>query len=142
VWLRNVVLVEDLDFTHHEKSETSLTLRTRCSPAHSRRSKPTYERAAVDPTDTCYGGGEWAVLAGWLAWHYARTRKRAAAQQLQNWIEDQADAEGNLPEQVSHSLNKPDRQQEWVDRWGTVAQPLLWSHANYLIAQHHLNGRE
>lgn len=91
-------------------------------------------------TDTFYGGGEWVVLAGWLAWHYARTGNRAAAQQLQHWIEDQADAEGNLPEQVSHSLNEPDRQQEWVGRWGAVAQPLLWSHANYLIAQHHLDG--
>ncbi|HLF44046.1 MAG TPA: glycoside hydrolase family 15 protein [Acidimicrobiia bacterium] len=92
------------------------------------------------PTDTFYGGGEWVVLAGWLAWHHAQAGNDAAAHQLRDWIEAQADPAGNLPEQVPHHLNAPDRHQEWVDRWGPIAQPLLWSHANYLIVKHHIKG--
>ncbi len=34
-----------------------------------------------------------------------------------------------MPEQVDAHLLAPDRFDEWVDRWGTVARPLLWSHA-------------
>lgn len=86
------------------------------------------------PTDTFYGGGEWVVLAGWLAWHHARTGDHEAARQLTTWIEQQADHVGDLPEQVSHHLNAPNRHQEWVNKWGPIAQPLLWSHANYLVA--------
>jgi hypothetical protein len=26
----------------------------------------------------------------------------------------------------------------WIERWGQVASPLLWSHAMYLIAEHEL----
>ena len=40
-----------------------------------------------------------------------------------------AAADGAMPEQVDGHLLTPARFDEWVDRWGTVAQPLLWSHA-------------
>lgn len=90
-------------------------------------------------TDTFYGGGEWVVLAGWLAWHHASTANQAAARELIDWITAQADSKGNLPEQVSVTLNAPERHQEWVNRWGPIAQPLLWSHATYLIAEYHLD---
>lgn len=89
-------------------------------------------------TDTFYGGGEWVVLAGWLGWHHATIGDQTAAHQLQRWIEAQADDHGNLPEQVPHHLNAPDRHQDWVDQWGPIAKPLLWSHANHIILSQHL----
>jgi GH15 family glucan-1,4-alpha-glucosidase len=90
-------------------------------------------------TDSFYGGGEWVVLAGWLGWHYAKTGDRERGIRLLEWMEAQADARGNLPEQIPHSLNVPAQYDRWTKRWGPIAQPLLWSHANYLILHHHLN---
>ena len=57
---------------------------------------------------------------------------RARAERLLAWIEAQADAGGALPEQVATRALHPERVMEWVDRWGTSARPLLWSHAAYL----------
>lgn len=82
--------------------------------------------------DTYYGGGEWILLAGFLGWHYADTGNRDRAMDLAEWIAKQADADLNLPEQVDTKALFPDRIAEWVERWGTSATPLLWSHAMYL----------
>jgi GH15 family glucan-1,4-alpha-glucosidase len=90
------------------------------------------------PTDTYYGGGEWVLLAGWLGWYHAAAGNRERAMQLAAWMEAQADGEGNLPEQVPQSLIDPQMYQPWVDRWGQIARPLLWSHAKYLILRHFL----
>jgi hypothetical protein len=38
-----------------------------------------------------------------------------------------------LPEQVPQTLNNEAYYQPWVERWGKIAQPLLWSHAMYLL---------
>ncbi len=85
------------------------------------------------PTDTYYGGGAWILLTGWLGWYYVRSGQIEKAKAALAWIEQQADAEGNLPEQVPSGLNDPNYFQPWVERWGPPATPLLWSHANYLI---------
>lgn len=85
------------------------------------------------PTDTYYGGGEWVLLAGWLGWYYARLGEVERARALLTWIEAQADAKGNLPEQVPATLNDPNYYEPWVNRWGSIANPLLWSHAMYII---------
>jgi hypothetical protein len=37
-----------------------------------------------------------------------------------------------MPEQVDGCLFAPDARLEWLDRWGPVATPLLWSHAMFL----------
>jgi len=50
-----------------------------------------------------------------------------------SWIEKQADEDGNLPEQVPNNLNDPDYYPIWIQKWGEIAKPLLWSHAMYLI---------
>ena len=39
-----------------------------------------------------------------------------------------------MPEQVSDRLLHPDRFDEWAQRWGPPADPLLWSNAMYLLA--------
>jgi GH15 family glucan-1,4-alpha-glucosidase len=84
--------------------------------------------------DTFYGGGRWPVLAGLLGWHYARTGRRAEAEAALRWIEEQFTADGELPEQAPHGPRlAPEREQEWLDRWGPNATPLLWSHGMYLI---------
>jgi len=83
--------------------------------------------------DTYFGGGEWLLLAGWLGWHYARNGNVERALQLLRWIESQACADGNLPEQVSSRLLAPEHFSLWENKWGPVANPLLWSHAMYLI---------
>jgi GH15 family glucan-1,4-alpha-glucosidase len=85
------------------------------------------------PTDTYYGGGEWVLLTGWLGWVYARRGESKRAAHLLQWMEHQADPDGCLPEQVPATLNDPNYYQPWVRRWGTIANPLLWSHAKYLI---------
>jgi GH15 family glucan-1,4-alpha-glucosidase len=85
--------------------------------------------------DTYYGGGEWVLLTAWLAWHYRRLSRRDHANQLLEWVEQQADEQGQLPEQVATSLIDPSYHPIWVERWGPVAKPLLWSHAMYLIAR-------
>ncbi|WP_207782545.1 glycoside hydrolase family 15 protein [Phytoactinopolyspora limicola] len=83
--------------------------------------------------DTFYGGGQWPLLTAFLAWNRAVAGDRTAALEGLRWIAAQATPDGELPEQVDHHLLAPGRQQEWVDRWGPVATPLLWSHGMYLI---------
>jgi GH15 family glucan-1,4-alpha-glucosidase len=85
------------------------------------------------PADTFYGGGEWPLLAALLGWHYARTGRTGKAWQQLRWIAAQANTAGDLPEQTSGHLLHPAHHQEWTDRWGPVATPLLWSHAMFLI---------
>ncbi|WP_299029574.1 glycoside hydrolase family 15 protein [uncultured Thermanaerothrix sp.] len=84
-------------------------------------------------TDTYYGGGEWILLAGWLGWYYAEVGEDARALELLTWMEAQADSAGQLPEQVPANLIAPSFYRPWVERWGPIATPLLWSHAKYLI---------
>lgn len=83
--------------------------------------------------DTYYGGGEWLLLTAWLGWYYAECGEPDAAQPLLAWVTAQAEADGALPEQINTNCIRPDFYQPWVDRWGAVASPLLWSHAMYLI---------
>lgn len=82
--------------------------------------------------DTYYGGGEWLLLTAWSGWaHLSAGRKDTAYDRL-HWIERQATGSLDLPEQVIDHPQDPERVGEWVQRWGPVATPLLWSHAMYL----------
>src|SRR5665647_267387 len=83
--------------------------------------------------DVFYGGGQWLLLSALLGWNLAAQGKPAAALRHLRWIAAQATPDGHLPEQVpSHLLHHQSRA-GWIDRWGTVATPLLWSHGMYLI---------
>lgn len=85
------------------------------------------------PEDTYYGGGEWLLLSCWLGWYYSLVgRYDEATRQLQ-WVEQQADGQGYLTEQVLEHVNQPQYISHWENRWGKVAKPLLWSHAMYLV---------
>lgn len=83
-------------------------------------------------TDTYYGGGEWLLLAGFLGLQYAAGGRTEAGREQLAWIADHATADGLFPEQVTDHLLAPERCAEWLERWGPVATPLLWSHAMYL----------
>jgi GH15 family glucan-1,4-alpha-glucosidase len=90
--------------------------------------------------DTYYGGGEWVLLTAWLGWVYAALGRMDDASRLLAWCEAQATPDGALAEQMSDHLLDPSYYAGWVERWGTIACPLLWSHAMVLILQAELNG--
>ncbi len=82
--------------------------------------------------DTFFGGGQWPLLSCFagLARSALGEPERAAAYLA--WAVSNATDTLDLPEQVAGHLLAPERKQEWVDRWGDVATPLLWSHAMVL----------
>jgi GH15 family glucan-1,4-alpha-glucosidase len=83
--------------------------------------------------DTYYGGGEWVLLTCWLGWYDAVTGEEAEWATARDWVIKQASAELDLPEQTTGAVQDPSMVEPWVRRWGTVATPLLWSHAMYLL---------
>ena len=82
--------------------------------------------------DTYFGGGRWPLLSCFLGLAKAAGGDPAGARTLLDWAASTATAEGYLPEQVDGHLLDPSFRQEWLDRWGPVATPLLWSHAMLL----------
>ncbi|MAU12547.1 MAG: glycosyl hydrolase [Anaerolineaceae bacterium] len=88
--------------------------------------------------DTYYGGGPWVLLGLWLAWYKTQVGDNVAAQELLSWAQSHADEQGNLPEQVNDVMLAPSYYEYWVARRGEIANPLLWTHAKYLIVLHAL----
>ncbi|CAB4743740.1 MAG: hypothetical protein F2893_01115 [Actinobacteria bacterium] len=82
--------------------------------------------------DSYFGGGKWLILSAFLALAMLETGEIEKPRAVLDWMFDQADSDLNLPEQLSSPLLHPDSRQEWIDKWGQPAQPLLWSHAMYL----------
>lgn len=85
------------------------------------------------PEDTYYGGGQWILLSSWLGWYHSKMKNTVKAEEILKWVEKQADKRLNLPEQVLSNTNEPKYIKHWEDLWGKVANPLLWSHAMYLV---------
>lgn len=83
--------------------------------------------------DTFYGGGRWPLLTGFLGLARLRLGRRESALAALEWIASAATASSEFPEQVSAPLQHPERFDEWLQRWGPIATPLLWSHGMYLI---------
>jgi GH15 family glucan-1,4-alpha-glucosidase len=93
-------------------------------------------------SDTYYGGGQWILLAAWLGWYWWDLGEKEKAWRLRSWIESQADERGWLAEQVPVDLNDRSMYAPWLKRWGPIANPLLWSHAEYLILCKHMQDGE
>lgn len=91
------------------------------------------------PEDTYYGGGEWILLSSWLGWYYSKVNNHDKAKQVLEWVEKAADEKNNLPEQVLYNTNYPEYISHWEEKWGSVANPLLWSHAMYLVLLDEVN---
>lgn len=83
-------------------------------------------------SDTYYGGGEWLLLTALLGEYRACIGDVEGLQRCLDYIKSNANEAGELPEQIVTASLHPERIAEWIERWGSVAQPLLWSHANYL----------
>ena len=79
--------------------------------------------------DTFYGGGQWALLSCFLGLGQLAAGRPERAAELLAWAASTAGDTLEVPEQVDGHLIAPGMKQEWLDRWGTVASPLLWSHA-------------
>ncbi len=82
--------------------------------------------------DTFFGGGQWPLLSCFAGLARAALGEPERAAAYLEWAASNATATLDLPEQVDRHLLAPDRRQEWVDKWGEVATPLLWSHAMVL----------
>lgn len=82
--------------------------------------------------DTFFGGGQWPLLSCFLGLAQLAAGNRQRAVELYEWAAGTATADLELPEQVDEHLIAPRMRQEWLDRWGTVSTPLLWSHAMLL----------
>lgn len=83
--------------------------------------------------DTYYGGSPWVLLTAWLGWHLRLAGDDEGFEQARAWVEARAGRDGHLPEQMVAEPQAPDQVEPWVERWGTAADPLLWSHAKYLL---------
>lgn len=88
--------------------------------------------------DVYFGGGQWPLLTAWLGWVYVSLGRIDDAYALRDWIAQQATPDRYLPEQVAHHMLEPSAYDGWVAKWGESANPLLWSHAMYLILEHAL----
>ncbi|MDK2945739.1 MAG: hypothetical protein PWP02_438 [Thermosipho sp. (in: thermotogales)] len=91
-------------------------------------------------TDTYYGGGSWILLSANLAQYYIRNGELNKAKEIKKWIENHFNEKG-LPEQIPEYLIDSSKYNEWVELWGEIARPLLWSHANYLELLLDLEGK-
>jgi len=81
--------------------------------------------------DTYYGGGQWPLLSCFLGLAWSAADERGRALELLRWSAATS-TNGSLPEQVDHHLLDAGSVQEWEERWGSSADPLLWSSAMYL----------
>lgn len=82
--------------------------------------------------DSYYGGGQWPLLTSMMGWYYLGQGRSEDARQKLTWVLNKMQPNGWLPEQSSDHLLSPDDYQPWVERWGTPANPLLWSQAMLL----------
>lgn len=85
--------------------------------------------------DTYFGGGEWLLLTSWLGWYDRLTNNESQYEYSKKWVIEQATQTLDLPEQSTAGTQEPTMIEPWVKRWGSVATPLLWSHAMYLLMQ-------
>ncbi|WP_439592161.1 glycoside hydrolase family 15 protein [Microbacterium sp.] len=82
--------------------------------------------------DTFFGGGQWPLLSCMLGQAHLAAGDPTRARELLLWAASTADAEGMMPEQVDRHVNDASFIDVWIDRWGPVARPLVWSHAMFL----------
>ncbi len=82
--------------------------------------------------DVFYGGGLWPLLTCFLGLAEARLGDVSAIDERLAFAESVVTPSGDLPEQVDLHVLAPDHRAEWLERWGPVATPLLWSHAMYI----------
>lgn len=85
--------------------------------------------------DTYFGGNPWVLLTAWLGWHDRLTGNDTGRVDARNWVLDHAMKGGDLPEQLLHEPQDAAFVGPWLERWGPVASPLLWSHAKFILME-------
>jgi GH15 family glucan-1,4-alpha-glucosidase len=93
------------------------------------------------PGDIYFGSGAWPVLTASLGWHYVAAGDEAAARRCKDWVQAHIDKAGRLAEQYGGERRDPAHYSAWVDRWGTPAADLAWSHAMHVVLCAELDGR-
>ncbi|NPV40674.1 MAG: glycoside hydrolase [Anaerolineae bacterium] len=83
--------------------------------------------------DVYYGGGIWILLSAWLGWYYSESGRTSQALDILRWITAQAAEDGGLPEQLCEDLYSQKECKQWRLKWNEPANPLLWSHAMYIL---------
>jgi GH15 family glucan-1,4-alpha-glucosidase len=91
--------------------------------------------------DTYYGGNPWLLLTAWLGWHDRVIGNEEGHSSAREWVLGNVSAGGRLAEQILHEPQAAPFVQEWIDRWGPVANPLLWSHAKFILMESEAVGR-
>lgn len=84
-------------------------------------------------SDVYFGGGPWPLLSAFLALGRASLGDKDAVLRTIEWMRTCANEEFELPEQLPTDLLNPQTRQEWINKWGNPALPLVWSHAMFLI---------
>lgn len=85
--------------------------------------------------DTYFGGNPWILLTAWLGWHDRLGGNEFGYVAARNWVLDHAAKGGDLPEQILHEPQDAAFVGPWLERWGPVANPLLWSHAKFILME-------
>lgn len=88
--------------------------------------------------DTYYGGNPWVLLTAWLGWFDRLAGDTPGYERARHWVRSTADVTTlDLPEQTTDQSQEGAESfvAEWTERWGAVAQPLLWSHAKYILLE-------
>jgi isomaltose glucohydrolase len=85
--------------------------------------------------DTYFGGNPWHLLTAWLGWHDRVTGNAAGREHAREWVLGHVSPGAQLAEQLTEEPQAPDFVQPWIDRWGPVADPLLWSHAKFVLLE-------
>lgn len=85
--------------------------------------------------DTYFGGNPWHLLTAWLGWHDRVAGDEEGRARARDWILSHVSPGAQLAEQLTEEPQAPDFVQPWIDRWGPVADPLLWSHAKFVLLE-------
>jgi len=85
--------------------------------------------------DTYFGGNPWHLLTAWLGWHDRVTGNTSGREHARDWVLAHGSPGARLAEQLTTEPQAADFVQPWIDRWGPVADPLLWSHAKFLLLE-------
>jgi isomaltose glucohydrolase len=83
--------------------------------------------------DVYFGGGPWPLLSVFLALGKASMGETDSVKRTLEWLVQCTNEAFELPEQLPVDLLYPEERDGWIEKWGTPAQPLLWSHAMFLI---------
>ena len=91
-------------------------------------------------SDVYFGGGPWPLLSAFLALARSAQGDIEGCRRIFEWIAKSANENFELPEQLATNLLHPETRQEWIEKWGIPAVPLLWSHAMFLLLKKEVEG--